>query len=59
MTRSRRGFRGREPSPPGIQTPGFTGLYGGMENMDDEGFMEAEEMVEMRRTWASTSHSSA
>ncbi|KAK4122530.1 hypothetical protein N657DRAFT_466199 [Parathielavia appendiculata] len=35
-TRPRRGFGPRrELSPPGLQTPGFMGLYGGMENMDD------------------------
>lgn len=28
--------RRRGVSPPGLQTPGFKGLYGGAENMDDE-----------------------
>ncbi|KAK4101822.1 hypothetical protein N658DRAFT_38919 [Parathielavia hyrcaniae] len=35
-TRPRRGLGPRrEPSPPGLQTPGFMGLYGGVENMGD------------------------
>ncbi|KAI6379936.1 hypothetical protein MCOR25_001835 [Pyricularia grisea] len=31
----------REPSPPGLNTPGFRGLYGGLENTDDAVLHEA------------------
>ncbi|TLD27228.1 hypothetical protein PspLS_05041 [Pyricularia sp. CBS 133598] len=35
-TTTSRGERARrEPSPPGLNTPGFRGLYGGLENTDD------------------------
>ncbi|KAK0732697.1 hypothetical protein B0T21DRAFT_412861 [Apiosordaria backusii] len=33
--RRRRERDGRVPSPPGLQTPGMMGLYGGLENTDD------------------------
>ncbi|KAK4156375.1 hypothetical protein C8A00DRAFT_12689 [Chaetomidium leptoderma] len=58
-SRSRRGFgRTRELSPLGLQTPGFAGLYGGMENTDDAAL--AEEMAEeMARSRASTSRLSS
>ncbi|KAJ4306650.1 hypothetical protein N0V88_000014 [Collariella sp. IMI 366227] len=41
-TRSRRGRGGqrREHSPLGLQTPGFMGLYGGTENLDDTVLVE-------------------
>ncbi|KAK4248577.1 hypothetical protein C7999DRAFT_13476 [Corynascus novoguineensis] len=53
-TRPRRGLGHRRmPSPLGLQSPGFRGLYGGMENRDDAGL--AEEMAEDdSRSWAST-----
>jgi hypothetical protein len=35
MASRRRRVLGREPSPLGLRTPGFMGLYGGIENMDD------------------------
>ncbi|TLS28352.1 hypothetical protein PpBr36_01315, partial [Pyricularia pennisetigena] len=31
----------REPSPPGLNTPGYRGLYGGLENTDDAVLYEA------------------
>ncbi|KAK0651203.1 hypothetical protein B0T16DRAFT_74307 [Cercophora newfieldiana] len=36
--RLRRRFEDRIPSPPGLQRPGFVGLYGGVENADDDSF---------------------
>ncbi|KAK4455451.1 hypothetical protein QBC34DRAFT_420238 [Podospora aff. communis PSN243] len=33
--RLRRRLEGRDPSPTGLRRPGFTGLYGGVENADD------------------------
>jgi hypothetical protein len=33
--RLRRRLAGRDPTPPGLRWPGFTGLYGGVENADD------------------------
>ncbi|KAK4042767.1 hypothetical protein C8A01DRAFT_13636 [Parachaetomium inaequale] len=54
MTRPRRGVgRRRELSPLGLQTPGFRGLYGGAENMDDAALVE-DMADEMARSWAST-----
>ena len=51
--RSQRRFgRRREPSPLGLQMPGFKGLYGGVENADDTALVE--EMADMARGWAST-----
>ncbi|KAK3372882.1 hypothetical protein B0T24DRAFT_621632 [Lasiosphaeria ovina] len=38
--RLRRRARGRHLSPPGLQTPGFRGLYGGIENTDDSVLFE-------------------
>ncbi|KAK4205780.1 hypothetical protein QBC40DRAFT_270865 [Triangularia verruculosa] len=35
LRRRRREREGRIPSPPGLQTPGMMGLYGGLENTDD------------------------
>ena len=35
-----RGSRREPPSPPGLQTPGFEGLYGGIENSDDSALYE-------------------
>jgi hypothetical protein len=54
-TRSRRGVgHRREISPLGLQTPGFKGLYGGAENMDDAALVE--DMAEGRSGgWANTS----
>ncbi|AEO71061.1 uncharacterized protein THITE_2147767 [Thermothielavioides terrestris NRRL 8126] len=46
-SRSRRALtRRREASPLGLQTPGFRGLYGGLENTDDDALVEqmAEEI---------------
>lgn len=45
--------RRRAPSPLGIQTPGFKGLYGGMENLDDAALI-AEMSDEMVRNGTST-----
>ncbi|OAF59318.1 hypothetical protein VC83_04370 [Pseudogymnoascus destructans] len=36
----RRRWRRRSGSPPGLDTPGFAGLYGGQENTDDEVMFE-------------------
>ncbi|KAK4224950.1 hypothetical protein QBC38DRAFT_511405 [Podospora fimiseda] len=47
----------RDASPPGLQTPGMIGLYGGLENTDDSAlFQQAmmREMREMRRSRNST-----
>ncbi|KAI7913757.1 hypothetical protein M0657_002872 [Pyricularia oryzae] len=40
-TASRRERPRREQSPPGLNTPGFRGLYGGLENTDDAVLYEA------------------
>lgn len=39
-TTGRRGQAGRVPSPAGMDTPGFSGLYGGRENADDSTLFE-------------------
>ncbi|KAK3387450.1 hypothetical protein B0H63DRAFT_470036 [Podospora didyma] len=39
----RRLIGGRNLSPPGLQTPGFRGLYGGIENTDDSVLFEQAE----------------
>ncbi|KAK3906457.1 hypothetical protein C8A05DRAFT_11785 [Staphylotrichum tortipilum] len=48
--------RRRGLSPPGLQTPGFQGLYGGTENMDDTDL--AREMAQGRPTATSRPSSS-
>ncbi|KAL8381108.1 hypothetical protein RB595_005404 [Gaeumannomyces hyphopodioides] len=41
----------RAPSPPGLETPGFRGLYGGLENTDDAAlFDRASRLVGDRRS---------
>lgn len=40
-SRVRRLGRRGQASPPGLQTPGFTGLYGGIENTEDTLLFEA------------------
>ncbi|KAK3990515.1 hypothetical protein QBC44DRAFT_358394 [Cladorrhinum sp. PSN332] len=44
----------RAPSPPGLQTPGMIGLYGGLENTDDSTLFQQAMMREMRRSRNST-----
>lgn len=52
-TRSQRGLgRRRELSPLGLQTPGFKGLYGGTENVDDAALAERMAEEEMVQGWA-------
>ncbi|KAK4640142.1 hypothetical protein QC761_604360 [Podospora bellae-mahoneyi] len=40
LSRRRREREERIPSPPGLQTPGMMGLYGGLENADDVSLFE-------------------
>ncbi|KAK0670940.1 hypothetical protein QBC41DRAFT_246823 [Cercophora samala] len=40
LRRRRREREERVPSPPGLQTPGMMGLYGGLENTDDVSLFE-------------------
>ncbi|ORY63970.1 uncharacterized protein BCR38DRAFT_514656 [Pseudomassariella vexata] len=65
-----RGQRGRGQSPPGLETPGFRGLYGGIENGDDstlfeeasrlhEGHGEDEEGVRPGRSEDNPAHTSS
>ncbi|KAK4167301.1 hypothetical protein QBC43DRAFT_297616 [Cladorrhinum sp. PSN259] len=46
--------RVRESSPPGLQTPGMMGLYGGLENTDDSTLFQQGMMRAMRRSQNST-----
>jgi hypothetical protein len=41
----------RSDSPPGLETPGFGGLYGGQENADEEILFDRAQ----RRLWALSS----
>ncbi|KAK4458687.1 hypothetical protein QBC42DRAFT_185338, partial [Cladorrhinum samala] len=52
--RYRRMRASRDASPPGLQTPGMIGLYGGLENTDDSTLFHQALMRESRRSRNST-----